>query len=470
MCTSFSTSTFLNYATDTTGFYRLFPGIRSKPCTLNFHFVIPFFREILLNWGLGSCASASVKHMLTASNNPNHPANRDGFTSNAVVLVVGGAAESLHCRPNNFQLVLKKRKGFCKIALETGASIVPVLHFGELDLFDQPPNPPGSPLRNFQEWIKNTTGIAPAAFRGVGFLQNTYGIIPRPKPLNAVIGRPIEMGKIEKPTQADVDKLHERFCKELTELFEENKPKYVENYKNVKLVLDTGCFLSFATDWTGFCHQYPGIRSRVVTLDIHLIVPFFRELCFSWGVASSSEKCIVKLLQAPNDPDHKLNSDGNTSNAVVIIVGGAAESLNCRPNNYQLVLKRRKGFCRIALQTGTALVPVINFGELDLFDQPSNPPGSRLRTCQEWMKAKTGIAPPAFIGRGFFQYNYGLIPRRKPINTVIGAPIEVARVETPSAEQIEALHAKFCTALEDLFETHKSSYVENHENVKLIVD
>lgn len=235
-------------------------------------------------------------------------------------------------------------------------------------------------------------------------------------------------------------------------------------------VLSTGCFLSFATDWTGFCHQYPGIRSRVVTLDIHLIVPFFRELCFSWGVASSSEKCIVKLLQAPNDPDHKLNSDGNTSNAVVIIVGGAAESLNCRPNNYQLVLKRRKGFCRIALQTGTALVPVINFGELDLFDQPSNPPGSRLRSCQEWMKAKTGIAPPAFIGRGFFQYNYGLIPRRKPINTVIGAPIEVPRVETPSAEQIEALHAKFCTALEDLFEIHKGSYVENHENVKLIVD
>lgn len=181
-----STSTFINYGTDTTGFGRLFPGIRSKPCTLDFHFIIPFFRELPLNWGFASCSSASIKNMMNASNNPNHPANRDGFTSNAAVLVVGGAAESLHCRPNNFQLVLKKRKGFCKIALETGASLVPVLHFGELDLFDQPPNPPGSPLRNFQEWIKNTTGIAPAAFRGVGFLQNTYGIIPRPKPLNAV--------------------------------------------------------------------------------------------------------------------------------------------------------------------------------------------------------------------------------------------------------------------------------------------
>lgn len=234
-----STATFINYATDTTGFYRLFPGIRSKACTLNFHFIIPFFRELCLGWGLASCASNSVKHMLTSSNNPHHPANqRDGNTSTAVVLVVGGAAESLHCRPNNYRLVLKSRKGFCKIALQTGASVVPVLNFGELDLFDQPPNPPGSGLRNFQEWIKNTTGIAPAAFRGRGFFQYTYGIIPRRRPIDAVVGRPIGMGKIENPTQEDVDKLHERFCKELTELFEEQKSKYVENYKNVKLVLE----------------------------------------------------------------------------------------------------------------------------------------------------------------------------------------------------------------------------------------
>lgn len=233
-----STSTFVHYATDTSGFYRLFPGIRTKPCTLNFHFVIPFFREILLGWGLASCSSQSVKHMLNASNNPNHPSNWDGNTSNAVVLVVGGAAESMNCRPNNYQLVLKKRKGFCKIALETGTSLVPVVQFGEVDLFDQPPNPPGSSLRKFQDWVKNTTGIAPAAGRGRGFFQYTYGIIPRRRPLNTVIGRPIEVSKIEKPTKEDVEKLHELFCKELTELFEEQKSKYVEDYKNVKLVIE----------------------------------------------------------------------------------------------------------------------------------------------------------------------------------------------------------------------------------------
>ena len=39
---------------------------------------------------------------------------------NAVVLVVGGAAEALHARPGNYKLTLKYRKGFVKLALQTG--------------------------------------------------------------------------------------------------------------------------------------------------------------------------------------------------------------------------------------------------------------------------------------------------------------------------------------------------------------
>ncbi|XP_058832632.1 2-acylglycerol O-acyltransferase 2-A-like isoform X1 [Topomyia yanbarensis] len=235
-------------------------------------------------------------------------------------------------------------------------------------------------------------------------------------------------------------------------------------------VLSTGCFLSFATDTTGFSQKFPAIRSRIVTLNFHLLVPFFRELVLSWGAVSCSEQSITNLLQASTDPSDASNSDGYTSNAVVIIVGGAAESLNCRPNNYQLVLKKRKGFCRIALQTGTPIVPVINFGELDLYDQPANPPGSRLRRFQEWVKATTGIAPAALIGRGFFQYTIGVIPRRKPINTVVGAPVQVTKLVNPSKEDVECLHEKFCAALEDLFETHKSKYIENFDNVRLVLE
>jgi 2-acylglycerol O-acyltransferase 2 len=41
-----------------------------------------------------------------------------------------------------------------------------MLNFGEVDLYDAFPNPPGSKLRNYQEWLKRLTGIAPAKFIG----------------------------------------------------------------------------------------------------------------------------------------------------------------------------------------------------------------------------------------------------------------------------------------------------------------
>lgn len=229
---------FINFATNATGFHDKFPKIRSRPVTLNFHFVIPFFREILLSWGLVSANPNSILSLLKATNKPDQPVNDDGFTSNAVVIVVGGAAESLHCRPNNYTLVLRKRKGFCKLAIKAGTPIVPVMTFGEVDLFDQPPNPPGSKLRRFQEFVKNTTGIAPAAFVGRGFFQYSYGLIPRRKPLNTVVGVPVEVTQIDNPTNEQVDEVHERFCRELDNLFETNKARFIADHKNVKLVLE----------------------------------------------------------------------------------------------------------------------------------------------------------------------------------------------------------------------------------------
>lgn len=49
--------------------------------------------------------------------------------------------------------------------------------------------------------------------------------------------------------------------------------------------------------------------------------------------------------------DYILSKNG-TGNAVVIVVGGAAESLECRPGKNVVTLKQRKGFVRIALQHG----------------------------------------------------------------------------------------------------------------------
>lgn len=47
-----------------------------------------------------------------------------------------------------------------------------------------------------------------------------------------------------------------------------------------------------------------------------------------------------------------LLSQKGTGNAVAIVIGGAAESLSCRPGVTTLILKNRKGFVRMALRHG----------------------------------------------------------------------------------------------------------------------
>jgi hypothetical protein len=50
-------------------------------------------------------------------------------------------------------------------------------------------------------------------------------------------------------------------------------------------------------------------------------------------------------------------------------VGGSAELLECQPNTDILVLKRRKGFVRLALENGVDIVPVYGYGINDLYIQ-----------------------------------------------------------------------------------------------------
>lgn len=72
-----------------------------------------------------------------------------------------------------------------------------------------------------------------------------------------------------------------------------------------------------------------------------------------------------------------------------------------------------------SLLFSAALVPVISFGETDLYNQLYAPEGSMLRRIQNWIRSYIGLAPVIFSGRGFFQYSFGLIQKRVPI-TVVG--------------------------------------------------
>lgn len=50
-----------------------------------------------------------------------------------------------------------------------------------------------------------------------------------------VIGKPIDVKKVENPTQEQVNGLHEIYIKSLVELFDEHKHKYSNGNKDIQL-------------------------------------------------------------------------------------------------------------------------------------------------------------------------------------------------------------------------------------------
>ena len=68
----------------------------------------------------------------------------------SIMLAIGGATESLYAGPGTMDLVLCRRKGFVRVALQTGASLVPVINFGENKVYSTIRGNPNSGLRKFQ--------------------------------------------------------------------------------------------------------------------------------------------------------------------------------------------------------------------------------------------------------------------------------------------------------------------------------
>ncbi|XP_017597274.1 PREDICTED: diacylglycerol O-acyltransferase 2-like [Corvus brachyrhynchos] len=177
-------------------------------------------------------------------------------------------------------------------------------------------------------------------------------------------------------------------------------------------------------------------------------LPVFREYLMSGGLCPVTRRAIGYLL-----------AQKGTGNAVAIVIGGAAESLSCRPGVTTLILKNRKGFVRMALRHGAFLVPSFSFGENDLFRQVVFEEGSWMRSIQRRFQKIMGFAPCLFYGRGLTSgRSHGFLPFSRPITTVVGEPVAVPKVENPSRELVDRYHELYIHALLKLFKENKTKY------------
>ena len=109
---------------------------------------------------------------------------------------------------------------------------------------------------------------------------------------------------------------------------------------------------------------------------------------------------------------------------------------------------------KVAIQTGASLVPVVGFGENELFHTVDNTtPG----LGQLLYKAQ-------LVGMSIFMISFPvfthLMPKREKVTVVVGSPIDTEHLkcEEPSQEIIDKVHQDYCKQLEKLWNDHKDEY------------
>lgn len=141
---------------------------------------------------------------------------------------------------------------------------------------------------------------------------------------------------------------------------------------------------------------------RLLTLALNFYIPFAREYILSLGCCNASKAAFRKIL---------MRGPGN---GIVIVPGGAEESLHAEPGAISLVLAKRKGFVREALLAGAHLVPCLAFGEADAYDVRRPEPGTLWARVQRLVYSLTGVGFPLFSGRSIFLKEVRAPPERSP--------------------------------------------------------
>ncbi|KAL4737789.1 diacylglycerol acyltransferase-domain-containing protein [Aspergillus similis] len=233
--------------------------------------------------------------------------------------------------------------------------------------------------------------------------------------------------------------------------------KYVFGY-HPHGIISLGAFAAFCTEALRFSKLFPGITNTLLTLDSNFRIPFYREYALSMGLASVSRESCENLLS-------KGGIDGEgMGRAITIVIGGARESLNASPGSLRLVLKRRMGFIKLAIHTGADLVPVLAFGENDLYEQVRSDSHPLIHKFQMLVKQTLGFTIPLFHARGVFNYDVGLMPYRRPLNIVVGRPIHVVQQQDRNKindDYISQLHSEYVRELERLWEEWKDVYAKD---------
>jgi len=190
--------------------------------------------------------------------------------------------------------------------------------------------------------------------------------------------------------------------------------------------------------YTSKLHHEQGFLPLFTGADVVFKIPILRRMLVAWGNTPVSSQALLKNLKL-----------GYPHNILTLMPGGISEMFYGLEKE-QIILKKRKGFARIALKSGVDLVPAYAFG--------ANRAWTRYFGHESLaFKLSNKLRMSLVVWTGRWGIPFGCIPHKQPMVIALGPAIEVTKIEgrEPTDAEVDALHGTYCKALRELFDRHK---------------
>ena len=187
--------------TDANGFSKkVFAGQRRHAMATPL-FLIPFVRELCLRYGGVDVGRPTFEKMM-----------KEGIS---MFVLPGGETEQVMAQYQREEIFIRHRKGFVRLAVKYGFSVVPIYCFGEADVYNT-----SSALLSFRKWLVRNLRI------GLPLVYGRWGLLPYKVPFRFVVGQPIDPSSSTFASLSEeerVDAVHSAYISGLQHIFDKYK-------------------------------------------------------------------------------------------------------------------------------------------------------------------------------------------------------------------------------------------------------